>query len=148
VTAKGSSIERELVIPARPETVFRFLVEPELMARWIGRASFLEATDGGAFCLQFSFGDGHTAAGVFTEVTPPHKVAFSFGWQDSDTLAPGASLVEIDLDLEPHADGTLLRLKHTGLPDQTDPGFGPQDHAERWSHYLDRLAHTVRTATR
>jgi uncharacterized protein YndB with AHSA1/START domain len=141
VTGESASIEREIVIPAAPETVFRFLVEPELIARWIARALFTNATDGGAFCLQFSFGDGHTAAGVFTEVTPPRKVAFSFGWEGSDTLPPGASLVEIDL--LPHADGTLLRLKHTGLPDHTDPAFGPQHHAERWSHYLDRLARAV-----
>jgi uncharacterized protein YndB with AHSA1/START domain len=121
--------------------VFRFLVEPELMARWIGRALFVAATDGGLFGLQFSFGDGHTAVGVFNEVRPPRKLAFSFGWEGSHTVPPGASHVEIEL--QPHADGTLLRLKHTGLPDQTDQRFGPERHAERWSYYLHRLAHAI-----
>lgn len=134
-------IERRVFIPARPETVFKFLVDPELMARWIGRALFASAEDGGLFCLQFTFGEGHTAAGVFTEVSPPNRVAFSFGWEGSKTLPPGGSLVEIDLT--PEADGTSLRLRHSGLPDLTEPIFTPERHGDRWSHYLARLTKTV-----
>ena len=64
------SIERQVFIPARPETIFRFLVEPELMARWIGRVQFAAAQEGGLFRLQFTFGEGHTATGIFTEISP------------------------------------------------------------------------------
>jgi uncharacterized protein YndB with AHSA1/START domain len=141
LTLTPAPIEREILIPARPETVFRFLVEPELMAHWIGRALFAAATDGGLFSLQFSFGDGHTALGVFTEVRPPHRLAFSFGWEGSEALPPGASHVEIEL--QPHPEGTLLRLKHSGLPDQADQRFGPEQQAERWSYYLHQLANVV-----
>jgi uncharacterized protein YndB with AHSA1/START domain len=119
MAADDAPIEREVFIPAQPQTVFRFLVEPELIGRWIGRALFATATEGGLFCLQFSYGDGPTAAGVFTEVSPPHRVAFSFGWEVSDAFPPGASHVEIEL--RSHADGTLVHLKHTGLPHRTDP---------------------------
>ena len=31
------NIEREIFIAASPETVFRFFVEPALMARWFGQ---------------------------------------------------------------------------------------------------------------
>ena len=31
-----ANIEREIFIAAPPETVFRFFVEPALMARWFG----------------------------------------------------------------------------------------------------------------
>ena len=43
-----------------------------------------------------------------------HRLAYSFGWDGSEEVPPGSSLVEIDL-MEQPPDGTLLRLTHTGL---------------------------------
>jgi uncharacterized protein YndB with AHSA1/START domain len=139
--AEQDPIERQVFVPAHPETVFKFLVEPELIGTWLGRALFATAEEGGLFCLQFVFGDGHTAAGVFTEVSPPHRVAFSFGWEGSDAYPPGASLVEIEL--YPQTSGTLLRLKHSGFPNATDPEFKSSQHGAKWTKYLSRLADTV-----
>lgn len=141
MAAEPDPIERQVFIPARPETVFRFLVEPELMARWIGRAQFAAAEEGGLFRLQFTFGEGHTATGKFTEISPPKRIAFSFGWEGYDTFAPGTSLVEIEL--RPQADGTVLKLKHSGFPEATGLKFAPKNHADRWSHHLSRLAEAV-----
>jgi uncharacterized protein YndB with AHSA1/START domain len=141
MAAEQDPIERQVFIPARPETVFKFLVEPELMARWIGRGQFAIAEEGGPFRLQFTFGDGHTATGVFTEISPPQRLAFSFGWDGDDTFPPGTSLVEIQL--HPQGDGTLLELKHSGFPDAAQRKFTPENHTGRWSHYLSRLAETV-----
>jgi uncharacterized protein YndB with AHSA1/START domain len=141
VAPEQDPIERQVFIPARPETIFKFLVEPELMARWIGRVQFAAAQEGGLFRLQFTFGEGHTATGIFIEISPPKRVAFSFGWEGYDTFPPGTSLVEIELC--PQADGTVLKLKHSGFPDATGPKLTPKNHADRWSHYLSRLAEAV-----
>jgi uncharacterized protein YndB with AHSA1/START domain len=141
MAANQDPIERQAFIPAAPETVFKFLVEPELMARWIGRPLFATVEPGGTFCLQFTFGDGHTATGVFTEVSPPHRLAFSFGWEGSDTFPPGTSLVEIQLRSQ--AFGTLLSLKQSGFPSATEPKFAPEQHGYQWSHYLSQLAEAV-----
>jgi uncharacterized protein YndB with AHSA1/START domain len=141
VAAEQDPIERQIFIPARPETVFRFFVEPELIARWIGRAQFAAAEEGGLFRLQFTFGEGHTATGIFTEISPPERIAFSFGWEGYDNFPPGRSLVEIQL--REQAGGTVLKLKHTGFPDATGPKLTPKNHADRWSHYLSRLAEAV-----
>jgi uncharacterized protein YndB with AHSA1/START domain len=65
---------------------------------------------------------------------PVHRLAYSFGWDGSEVVPPGSSLVEIDLIEQP--DGTLLRLTHTGLPDAEQCA----GHAEGWGHYLGRLA--------
>jgi uncharacterized protein YndB with AHSA1/START domain len=138
MTAEPGPIQRQVFIPARPETVFRFLTEPGLLARWIGRAHFAAATEGGAFGLQFTFGRGHTATGVFTEISPPTRLAFSFGWEGYDSFPPGSSHVEIQL--RPHEGGTVLNLRHTGFPHATGPTFTPDNHADRWAHYLSRLA--------
>jgi uncharacterized protein YndB with AHSA1/START domain len=123
------------------ETVFRFLVEPQLMSGWIGSPLFSAAEEGGLFCLQFTFGEGHTAAGVFTEVSPPHRVAFSFGWDGVDGFPAGASLVEIGLS--ERDGGTVLHLRHSGFPQPPDPRFSPDKHDQRWSMYLSRLADAV-----
>jgi uncharacterized protein (TIGR03086 family) len=59
-------------------------------------------------------------------------VVFSWGWEDSADLPPGASTVTVTL--EPADGGTLVRLVHEGLT-----GEQAASHAEGWSHYLGRL---------
>ena len=63
-----------------------------------------------------------------------HRLAYSFGWDGSEAVPPGSSLVEIDLIEQPN--GTLLRLTHTGLPNAEQCA----GHAEGWAHYFGRLA--------
>lgn len=131
-------IEREIFIAASPETVFGFLVDPALMARWIGDSHTLEPRPGGPLRIEFRRGD--VASGQYTEVVPHRRVAFTWGWEPDHkgqnpkliVLPPGASLVEIDL--ESKDGGTLLRLRHSHVP----KGIA-QRHGERWSHYLAQL---------
>ena len=52
-----------------------------------------------------------------------HRLAYSFGWDGSEVVPPGSSLVEIDLTEEP-PDGTLLRLTPpASLPPSNAPGM-------------------------
>jgi hypothetical protein len=53
-------------------------------------------------------------------------------------LPPGRSRVEIEL--EPKDGGTLLRLRHRGLPTTARAPFTPDEHGKRWAHYLAQLA--------
>lgn len=136
-------IEREIFIAASPETVFGFLVDPALMASWIGDSHTLEPRAGGLLHIQFNRGD--VASGQYQEVVPNRRVAFTWGWEPGHkgqnpnltVLPPGASLVEIDL--EPKEGGTLLRLRHSHVPPEI-----AQRHAERWSHYLAKLGALAR----
>ena len=123
---------RETHIPAPPAAVFALLTDPELILRWIGTEAQLEPQPGGLYLLNVT--GARFARGSFREVVPVHRLAYSFGWDGSEAVPPGSSLVEIDLVEQP--DGTLLRLTHTGLPN-TEQCNG---HAEGWAHYLDRLA--------
>lgn len=131
-------IEREIFVAASPETLFRFLIDPPLMARWLGSSHVLEARPGGKLRIEFSRGD--VACGEYTEVVPHRRVAFTWGWEPDHkgqnpkltVLPPGASLVEIDL--EPKEGGTLLRLRHSHVPKDI-----AQRHGERWSHYFAQL---------
>jgi len=68
---------------------------------------------------------------------PVHRLAYSFGWEGSEKVPPGSSLVEIDL--VERDSGTLLRMTHSGLP-SAEQAAG---HDEGWAHYLGRLAVTA-----
>jgi uncharacterized protein YndB with AHSA1/START domain len=131
-------IEREIFIAATPESVFKFLTEPGLLAQWLGLSQNFDARPGGIFRVEIS--PGNIAAGVFSEVKPYHRVAFTWGWESADSalasLKPGASLVEIEL--EARNGGTLVRLRHSGLPEELQ-GI----HGERWSYRLGLLRQSV-----
>ena len=125
-------VRQEVHIPAPRPAVFALLTDPEKILRWIGTEAQLEPQPGGLYLVNVT--GAKFARGAFREVVPVHRLAYSFGWEGSEAVPPGSSLVEVDLIEQ--QDGTLLRLTHTGLPnaDQCD------GHAKGWAHYLDRLA--------
>lgn len=119
-------------IAAVPETVFPFFTDPERLVRWMGKTATLDPRPGGAF--RVDYGKGDVAAGTYREVDPPRRLVLTWGWEAAgDPVPPGASTVEIDL--APDGDGTLLTLRHSGLPVESRAG-----HAEGWDHFLERLA--------
>ena len=124
-------VRRETHIAAPPAAVFALLTDPEKILSWMGTDAKTELHPGGLYLVGVN---GRNARGAFREVVPVHRLAYSFGWDGSEIVPPGSSLVEIDLIEQP--DGTLLRLTHTGLPN-ADQCAG---HAEGWAHYLGRLA--------
>ena len=61
--------------------------------------------------------DGIEARGEFVELDPPHRLVFTWGWQDNPVVPPGSTTVEVTL--QAIDDGTLVRLVHRGLPTPT-----------------------------
>ncbi len=130
--AADGSVVHELVLPRPRQAVFDFFVDPARLSRWLGLGADLEPAAGGRF--RFEVQPGWFCEGAYTEVRPPERVAFTWGWTDpSWELPPGSSLVEVDLA---EADGgTHLRLVHSRLP-----GFLGDLHDEGWTRFLGRLA--------
>jgi uncharacterized protein YndB with AHSA1/START domain len=124
-------VRRETQIAAPPATVFAFLTDPEKIMSWMGTGAETELHPGGLYLLK-GIG-GRSARGAFREVVPVHRLAYSFGWEGSETVPPGSSLIEIDL-LDRDG-GTFLRMTHSGLPN-ADQVAG---HDKGWAHYLGRL---------
>jgi uncharacterized protein YndB with AHSA1/START domain len=128
-------VEREIRIAARPETVFDFFVDPEKMVRWKGRGAELDPRPGGIYRVEIS--DQAIARGEYVEIDAPNRVVFTWGWEGQETgvhaVAPGSSRVEIELT--PDGDGTLVRLRHLDLPEQSR-----EIHGQGWDMYLGRLA--------
>jgi uncharacterized protein YndB with AHSA1/START domain len=125
-------VRRETHITAPPAAVFALLTDPQNILRWMGTEAQVEPEPGGLYLVNVT--GARFARGSFREVVPVHRLAYSFGWDSSEEVPPGSSLVEIDLIEQPG--GTLLRLTHTGLPNAVQCA----GHAEGWAHYLGRLA--------
>ena len=135
MTPEAGTIERDTHIPAPPDVVFAFFVEPDRVVRWMGDAATLEARPGGTFRLEYARGE--VASGQYVEIDPPRHVAFTWGWEsEGDPVPPGASTV--DVTLEPDGDGTLVGLSHSGLDATSVTG-----HEEGWDYFLPRLVAAV-----
>lgn len=120
-------------IKAPPEVVFPYFTDPALIVTWIGERAELDPQTGGVFALDFSLDtDGGRACGAYLTVDPPHRVVFTWGIPDSDTLPPGGSTVEVVLT--PDGGDTMVVLTHRGMPSsQID------SHRTGWDHQLGRL---------
>jgi uncharacterized protein YndB with AHSA1/START domain len=127
------AVEREVRIDARPETIFPFFTDPDLMVRWMGTTAELDARPGGICRIDI---DGeHVARGEYVEVSSPNRVVFTWGWESEQSpLRPGTSTVEVTL--RPDDGATIVRLVHSGLPSDESADA----HAEGWDNYLPRLA--------
>ena len=124
-------IEREVRVAARPETVFAFWTDPRKMARWMGRDIRLDPRPGGELRIDYNGSD--IVSGEFVELVPPARIALTWGWEAAgDATPPGASTVEVDF--VPDGDGTLVRLRHSGLVEDAVSG-----HAEGWDYFLPSL---------
>jgi uncharacterized protein YndB with AHSA1/START domain len=124
-------VEVEIRIEAAPEVVFGFLVDPERYVHWQGVRAELDPRPGGAYRVWMD--EQTVAAGEYVEVTPPSRVAFTWGWEGDAELPPGTSTVEIEL--EAVSGGTVLRLRHTGLP----TGASAAMHEDGWRLFTSRL---------
>ena len=128
-------VEREIRIAARPEIVFDFFVDPEKMVRWKGRRAELDPRPGGVYRVEIS--DQAIARGEYVEIDVPNRVVFTWGWEGQETgehaVPPGSSRVEVELT--PDGEGTLVRLRHLDLPEQSR-----EIHGQGWDMYLGRLA--------
>src|ERR1700740_3161664 len=118
------AVRRETHIAAPPAAVFALLTDPEKILRWMGTEAQVEPQPGGLYLVNVT--RARLPRASFREVVPVHRLAYSFGWDGSEAVPPGSSLVEIDLIERP--DGTLLRLTHTRLPDAEQCA----GHAEGW----------------
>lgn len=124
------AVEKSVLVPLNADDTFALITEPDRLRRWQVITARVDLRAGGDY--RWTIIPGHSAAGTITEVEPGRRVMFTWGWEGSADLPPGASTVTITL--EPADGGTLVHLVHEGLAtDQAD------SHAQGWAHYLGRL---------
>ncbi len=130
------TIEKSVLVPLDADQTFALITEPERMRRWFAVTLRMELRAGGDY--RWTVVPGQHASGTFTEVEPGKRVVFTWGWEGSDVVPPGASTVTITL--EPSDGGTQVTLAHSGLPDEDQE----RGHEGGWTEFLDRLARAGR----
>ena len=126
-----AELTREVRVKADPSTIYALLIEPGKQS-WLGTDAEFDARPGGIYKIQV--GGDHPALGEFVEVVPDEKIVFTFGWNEPGHPIPAGS-TKVAITLIPEGDETLVRLVHSGLPDDAI-----SDHEQGWQHFLDRLA--------
>lgn len=133
-------VEIERRIAARPEIVFSYFTDPERFRQWQGFGAEIDPRPGGIFRVTQTGRSKVVARGEYVEVEPPKRLVFTWGWEQVDGLPegingllPGATTVEVEL--VPDGDGTILRLRHSGLT--TD--HARNVHMVGWDMSLARL---------
>ena len=129
------AFEKSVLVPLNADDTFALITEPDRLRRWQVITARVDLRAGGDY--RWTIVPGNSVAGTFTEVEPGRRVVFTWGWEGSAELPPGASSVTITL--EPADGGTLVHLVHDGLTAEQ-----AASHGEGWNHYLGRL---VRAAT-
>jgi uncharacterized protein YndB with AHSA1/START domain len=124
-------VELRIRLGAPPDEVFPFFVDPERYVRWQGVKAELDPRPGGTFRVWMDV--GAVARGEYIAVEAPRRVVFTWGWEDDPSLPPGSTTVELTLD--PDGEGTLLTLRHSGLPDDESAAV----HEEGWVIFIGRL---------
>ena len=125
-------VEVERRIAAPPEEVFPYFTDPDLCLLWHGIEVELDPRPGGIFRVVLNDA-GFVARGVYLQVEPPDRVVFSWGYEGNEGLPPGESTVDVRLTRD--GEGTILRLRHSGLPSES----ACQIHSFGWNTLLDAL---------
>jgi uncharacterized protein YndB with AHSA1/START domain len=137
----GLAIEREVLIEAPQDVVWRIITEPDQMSLWFADRVDLVVEPGARGYM--SFGDQGGPV-VVEAVDPPAR--FSFRWnhpRGEDPVAGNSMLVEFTLTPDGE-ERTRLRVSESGhelcdWPDAEKQRYA-DEHQEGWAEFLDRLA--------
>ena len=130
------ALRRRLKAP--PEKVYEAWTVPEKMIQWWGASNAASRTAkadvrvGGRFHVGFRGDDGgqHDVSGIFREVVPGRKLAFSWAWRTTPERES-----QVTIDLKPDGGDTILTLTHEQFFDDK----ARDDHRQGWSRALDNL---------
>ena len=122
--------EQSYFFQATPEEVFNAVTDPKMLVKWFLSKADLVPKEGGTYT--FDWIGGYHMTGKVKRFE--HNKAVAYSWHDK--LEDG-ELVETlaTFGVTKKANGTLLRLRHTGFHD-------PEHFAEcssRWGYYLTNL---------
>ncbi len=137
----GLVIEREILIEAPADVVWRTITEPDQMSQWFADRVDLVVEPGARGYMGFGDQGGPV---VVETVDPPAR--FSFRWNHPSEEVPvvGNSML-VEFTLTPEGDErTRLRVTESGHEVRDWPEAEKQryadEHQEGWGEFLDRLA--------
>jgi uncharacterized protein YndB with AHSA1/START domain len=135
-----TSLRVSRVIQADPETLFSAWTEPDRLMHWscpegsTVTDARVDLSVGGSYRIRMrgSEDDIHTAVGVYREITRPHRLVYTWDWEEED-YAMGETLVTVEFkEVE---GGTEVVLTHDRFPSPD----AKTSHEQGWSSCLNRL---------
>ena len=136
----GLMIDRDILIEAPVEVVWRTITEPAQLSQWFADQVDLVIEPGAHGYMEFGDQGGPV---VVETVDPPNR--FSFRWNHphgEEPVAGNSQLVEFTLTQE-DAERTRLRVTETGHESRSWPDAEKQryadEHLQGWGEFLDRL---------
>ena len=125
-------------IKASPARIWAAITQPDQMIQWWGPdagptlSAEADVRPGGRFSVVFRLlnGDEHNPTGIYQEVIPERKLAFT--WDLPGSHEPESLVTFL---LKPIDGGTELTLLHEHLPDEAER----DSHEQGWNGLLDKL---------
>jgi uncharacterized protein YndB with AHSA1/START domain len=137
----GLGIEREIVIEAPAEVVWRTITEPDQMTLWFADRVDLVVEPGARGYMGFGDQGGPV---VVETVDPPTRFSFRWNHPRGEEPVPGNSML-VEFTLTPIGEErTHVRVSESGHELCDWPAAEKQryadEHREGWGEFLDRLA--------
>lgn len=137
------------VFQAPRARVFEAWTRPDLVAAWWGPEGYvtehceMDIRPGGSYRVSMRSPDGvvRWKRGVYREVSPPERIAFTFAWEDPGGV-PGHETI-VTVTLEDMGASTRLTLRQAVF----ETVGWCEDHRRGWSSCLDRFASWLATAS-
>jgi uncharacterized protein YndB with AHSA1/START domain len=150
MTSRGTTPANELIVrlrrvlPGSLEGVYDALTNPAELARWWGPNGFTcpsvdfqpQVGSGYRIAMQPPEGELFHLTGVFREVSPPVRLAYTFVWEPP---APDDRETAARLSLKTERGGTELTLVHGSFMTEQRRRL----HEDGWSESFDRLRHIL-----
>jgi uncharacterized protein YndB with AHSA1/START domain len=151
-SAAAETMERELVVTrvfdAPRSLVWKAWAEPDRVVDWYGPRGFtitfceMDVRPRGTYriCMRSPEGTDHWVRGVYREIVPPARLAFTWAWEDAEGKPQHETLVTVSL-VERGA-RTELTLRHSGFESDT----ARDEHRTGWTECLDEFPDYLATA--
>jgi len=138
LAATKPSLTLKRRLNAGPEKVYAAWTDPEKIVKWFGPDSGpvthaeADVRVGGHYAVTFHTEDGeeHNVGGIYREVVPNEKLAFTWAWR---TMPERESFVTVLI--KPDGAGSILTLIHEQFFDEP----ARDRHAVGWTGCLDKL---------
>jgi len=117
-----NTVRLHRVVAARPEKLYRALIEPDAVAKWLPPNGFtctvhhMDPKAGGTFRMSFrnfTTGQSHSFGGHYVELVPGERLRYIDKFDDPHL--PGE--MQVTMTLKKVSVGTELNIVQEGLPD-------------------------------
>jgi uncharacterized protein YndB with AHSA1/START domain len=148
VSTAAPELHLERTFAASPEDVFDAWTNPEVLRRWWaagpdweGLPAEVDLRVGGGYRLSMrdpASGATHTLRGEYTEVARPHRLAYTWAWENEADGTLGTP-TSVEVEFVGREDETLVVVRHRGFADADSR----DRHGHGWTACLDNLAGRV-----